>query len=62
MRKFYYILLAFTTLCIMASCELEPSSDGSLYGFWHLESIDSIEEPDRMFRPLQCPLACHLPL
>ena len=33
MRKFYYILLAFTTLCIMASCELEPSSDGSLYGF-----------------------------
>ena len=27
----------------MASCELEPSSDGSLYGFWHLESIDSIE-------------------
>ncbi len=43
MRKFYYILLAFTTLCIMASCELEPSSDGNLYGFWHLESIDSIE-------------------
>jgi len=42
MRKFYYILLAFITLCIMASCELEPSSDGNLYGFWHLESIDSI--------------------
>lgn len=28
---------------MMTSCEIEMSSHGNLYGFWHLESIDSMK-------------------
>ncbi len=42
MRKIIYILLGWVTLFVFASCELETSSDGNLYGYWHLETIDSL--------------------
>jgi hypothetical protein len=34
----------FSGLCafLFASCDVELSSHGNLYGYWHLESIDSI--------------------
>ena len=43
MRYITYILLTAFVSLLMASCELEASSHGNLYGFWHLETIETIE-------------------
>lgn len=42
MRHLTYILITALLTLLMASCELEASSHGNLYGFWHLETIDTI--------------------
>jgi len=42
MRKIFNILLGLSSLFVIAACELETSSDGNLYGYWHLENIDSV--------------------
>ena len=39
------MMVAFVAISMFAfsSCELESSDNGTLDGFWHLESIDSLE-------------------
>ena len=39
------VMVAFVAISMFAfsSCELESSDNGKLDGFWHLESIDSLE-------------------
>lgn len=39
------MMVAFVAISMFAfsSCELESSDNGKLDGFWHLESIDSLE-------------------
>ena len=39
------LMVAFVAISMFAfsSCELESSDNGKLDGFWHLESIDSLE-------------------
>lgn len=41
----YAMMVAFVAISMFAfsSCELESSDNGKLDGFWHLESIDSLE-------------------
>lgn len=42
MRKILLIFFLIMTLGWLSSCEIESSSKGNLYGFWHLVSIDSL--------------------
>ena len=41
----HVMMVAFVAISMFAfsSCELESSDNGKLDGFWHLESIDSLE-------------------
>lgn len=60
------ILIYALTLCsllALASCEIETSSHGPLYAFWHLERIDSVgsgaqldTKPQRLFWSFQANL------
>ncbi len=43
LRTITWNALAFLFLMFFASCELETSKNGDLDGFWHLESVDSID-------------------
>ena len=42
MRKILLLISIMMTLGWLSSCEIETSSKGNLYGFWHLVSIDSL--------------------
>ena len=44
------MMVAFVAISMFAfsSCELESSDNGKLDGFWHLESIDSLENARRL--------------
>ena len=44
-KMVHAMMVAFVAISMFAfsSCELESSDNGKLDGFWHLESIDSLE-------------------
>ena len=42
MKKIVCFILSGVTAFLLAACDVEFSSHGNLYGYWHLESIDSI--------------------
>ncbi len=42
MKKILLLSAVILALSALGSCEIETSSKGDLYGFWHLEHIDSI--------------------
>ena len=46
MRKLLLLIPVALVACLVCSCEIEASSDGNLYGFWHLVRIDSIGRED----------------
>ena len=48
MKKITYILMICIGLTMLASCELETSSNGNLDGYWHLESIDTLSTGGRL--------------
>ena len=43
MQHAIYTILAISLAAILASCDLETSSNGKLDGYWKMASIDSIE-------------------
>ena len=42
MKKTILSIVAFLTLVLLSSCDLESSGNGKLDGFWHLAGIDSL--------------------
>ena len=57
------MMVAFVAISMFAfsSCELESSDNGKLDGFWHLESIDSLENGKTvdMSKLLSNDMYCH---
>ncbi len=43
MRRFYIFLIMAVFMAVFHSCELERSSKGNLYGFWHLTAVDTLD-------------------
>lgn len=48
MKKYRILPIAFVALIgtfvmVFSSCEMETSKNGDLDGYWHLESIDTLE-------------------
>lgn len=42
MRRLGILFISVLLLHMLGACEFETSSDGNLYGYWHLESIDTL--------------------
>ena len=48
MKRYRILPIAFVALIgiflmVFSSCEMETSKNGNLDGYWHLESIDTLE-------------------